>query len=142
MNTTTATAGRLITTPHPITLEGQVNQVADLYPGESLYAFLGRSVEGFHDQRWEVTIGGVVVPKEHWERIKPKHGQVIEARTACGKQALYIVAMVALMYFTMGMGGMAAAGGGSFMGLTGAAGWAAAAGTYMAGPALGGKVLV
>ncbi|MEG3194078.1 hypothetical protein SNE32_17795, partial [Lysobacter sp. D1-1-M9] len=87
-----------------VTLDGQIHKPCDLVPGESLHSFLARSVPDFEGQQWEVTIGGVVVPVEHWLRVRPKHGQLIEVRGAVNKQALYIVAMVALAYFTMGIG--------------------------------------
>lgn len=135
----TATAGRLVTTPHPVTLDEQTNIPCELRPGESLGAFLRRHVD--LSQQWEVTIGGVVVPVEHWERVKPKDGQMIEVRGAVNKQALYLVAMLALTYFTFGFG--AAASGSLFIG-SGAAiggGVLAASATYVAGPALGGKVI-
>ncbi|MEV5456638.1 hypothetical protein, partial [Streptomyces sp. NPDC052535] len=51
-------AGRLIVTPHPVLLDGQRNAPVDLRPGESLYAFLMRHVEGLDGQAWLVTIGG------------------------------------------------------------------------------------
>lgn len=140
---TYAEPGRLICTPHPVTLEGQTNVVCDLVPGETLYTFLSRQID-LSDQ-WEVTIGGAVVPAEHWERVKPKDGQIIEVRGAVNKQVLYIVAMIALTYFTFGLGAgvggaWGAAGGlaGSIGGITGAM---AAGVVFAAGPALGGKVI-
>ncbi len=111
--------GRLVVTPHPVTLDGQTNVPAELRPGESLYAFLQRHVEGLDGQAWEVCIGGVPVPREYWHHVRPKHGQHIEVRAAVGRTALLLVATIALAYFTFGAGGLA---GGSFLGLTGAAG--------------------
>ncbi|MFC4729081.1 host specificity factor TipJ family phage tail protein [Coralloluteibacterium thermophilus] len=107
--------GRLIVTPHPATLEGQTNQPADLQPGETLYAFLRRNVPDFEDNTWEVCIGGRKIPPELWMHVRPKHGQMIEVRGDLGRQALYLVAMVALTYFTFGIGtGAMAAGGGAW----------------------------
>lgn len=132
--------GRFVCTPHPVTLDGQTNTPCDLIPGESLYAFLSRHVD-LADQ-WEVTIGGVVVPVEHWMRIKPKHGQMIEVRGAVNKQALYIVAMVALAYFTMGIGtAVAGTTAGAALGFTGTALTIANAAIFVAGSMLINKAL-
>lgn len=95
-------AGRLIITPHPVMLDGQRNLQADLRPGESLYAFLARHVEGLDGQAWLVTIGGRPVERHLWSNVYPKHGQVIEIRGVVGKSAIRLVAMVALTYFTLG----------------------------------------
>ncbi|WP_239510848.1 host specificity factor TipJ family phage tail protein [Stenotrophomonas maltophilia] len=100
-------AGRLIITPHPIMLDGQRNLQADLRPGESLYAFLARHVEGLDGQAWLVTIGGRSVDRHLWSNVYPKHGQVIEIRGDLGKSAIQLVAMVALTYFTLGGGAIA-----------------------------------
>ena len=96
-----AVAGRLIVAPHPVLLEGRTNTPADLLPGETLYAFLSRHVD--LSEQWEVRIGGEVVPVEQWLRVRPKHGQVIEVVGAVNRQALMLVAMVALTYFTFGV---------------------------------------
>lgn len=138
--------GRYICTPHPVTLDGQTNTLCDLIPGESLYTFLSRHVD-LSDQ-WHVTIGGVVVPVEHWMRVKPKNGQLIEVRGAVNKQVLYIVAMIALTYFTFGIGTAAGWGAGAAAGAFGAgtlasavfAGVVFAAGSVLINKALGPKV--
>ena len=75
--------GRLVITPHPVLLDGQRNMECDLRPGESLYTFLSRHID--LSQQWEVSIGGVVVPVEHWTRVRPKIGQTVECRGALGK---------------------------------------------------------
>ena len=100
-----ADAGRLIVNPHPVLLDGRTNVPADLRPGETLYAFLSRHVD--LSEQWEVRVGGEVVPVEMWMRVKPKHGQVIEVVHAVNRQALYLVAFIALTYFTMGAGATA-----------------------------------
>ncbi len=100
-------AGRLIITPHPIMLDGQSNLQSDLRPGESLYAFLARHVEGLDGQAWLVAIGGRPVERHLWSNVYPKHGQVIEIRGDLGKSAIQLVAMVALTYFTLGGGAIA-----------------------------------
>ncbi len=130
--------GRLVVTPHPVTLEGQINVAAELRPGESLYAFLQRHVDRLDGQAWEVCVGGVPVPREHWHRVRPKDGQHIEVRAAVGRTALLLIATVALAYFTFGAGGLA---GGSFLGLSGAAGAVAATAAYVAGSIIINKVL-
>ncbi|MFL4597000.1 host specificity factor TipJ family phage tail protein [Stenotrophomonas maltophilia] len=83
-------------------LDGQRNLQADLRPGESLYAFLARHVEGLDGQAWQVTIGGRPVERHLWSNVYPKHGQVIEIRGVVGKSAIRLVAQVALAYFTLG----------------------------------------
>lgn len=135
------TAGTsLVVTPHPITLQGQRLYHAEqalLLPGERLSTFLARhGVEP--GQQWVVSLGGVEVLEAHWHLVKPKHGHLIEARRVPEKQVLQIVAVVALAYFTFGMGGMAA---GSFMGMSGAAGWLAAGAVYLAGSMVINKLL-
>lgn len=129
--------GRFICTPHPVLLDGQTNTTAELRPGESLYSFLARNVPDFHDDAWEVKVGGVLIPAEHWHRVKPKHGQMIEAHGAVKKQVLYIVALAALTYFTFGAGAawIGAAG------FTGFAATAVAVGVYAAGAIVINKVL-
>lgn len=132
-------AGRLIVTPHPVLLDGQRSAPVDLRPGESLYAFLMRHVEGLDGQAWLVTIGGRPVDRHLWSHVYPKHGQVIEVRGAVGKSAVRLVAMIALTYFAfqapMLAGWLAKAG------LSGAGLAAARAGVYLAGSLLINKVL-
>jgi hypothetical protein len=131
--------GRLVVTPSPVLLDGQRNVTADLRPGESLYAFLQRHVD--LSEQWEVTIGGRVVPVEIWLHVFPKHGQVIECRAAVGKSVLALVATIALIYFTFGIG--AGAAGSLFIG-SGAAiggGYLAATAVYVAGSILINKAL-
>ena len=129
-------AGRLIMTPHPVLLDGQTNIAADLRPGESLYAFLHRHVDGLDGQQWHVAIGGRAVPRHMWHHVRPKHGQVIEVRGGVAKTALLIVALIALTVFTAGVGtAMVAAG------YTAVAAGAAQAAIYMAGSLLINKVL-
>src|SRR5690606_31455350 len=141
----TEEAGRLVITPSPVLLDGQKNVAADLIPGESLYSFLSRHVDP--SEPWEVRIGGVVVPVELWDRIKPKDGHIIEVRGAVNRQAVALVAMVALTYFTFGAGAAAggifgtATGAGTFFGASGLAASMLATGTMIAGSVLINKVL-
>ncbi|MDR2325502.1 MAG: hypothetical protein LBE51_08905, partial [Acidovorax sp.] len=130
--------GRLVITPHALTTEGQRNVPADLQPGESLAVFLARHVPGIESGAWTVSIGGAMVPRAMWVHVYPKHGQLIACRAVVAKQAVQLVAIAALSYFTMGMGGIA---GGAFMGMTGAVGFAAAMGVFVAGSMLINKVL-
>ncbi|EED39482.1 p22 [Stenotrophomonas sp. SKA14] len=120
-------------------LDGQRSAPVDLRPGESLYAFLMRHVEGLDGQAWLVTIGGRPVDRHLWSHVYPKHGQIIEVRGAVGKSAVRLVAMVALTYFAfqapMLAGWLAKAG------LSGAGLAAARAGVYLAGSLLINKVL-
>lgn len=129
--------GRLIVTPHALTLDGQTNVPADLIPGESLAVFLGRHVPGIASGAWSVSIGGRMVPQAMWARTYPKHGQLIACRSTVGRSALSLIAIAALSYFSMGWGtslaaswGMGAAAG-SFIGM----------GIFMAGSVLINKVL-
>ncbi|PJK03880.1 phage tail protein, partial [Lysobacteraceae bacterium NML75-0749] len=138
-------AGRLIFTPNPVTLEGQRNIALELRQGETLAQFLARAVPEDYGYGWEVRINGVVVPHEVMARVRPKAGVVIEVRSLLGRQALYIVAMIALTYFTFGFGaataGMwgAGAAAGAFGG--GIAGALFASAIYAGGSLLINKVL-
>jgi len=133
--------GRLIVTPHPVLVDGQKNVTADLRPGESLYRFLMRHVEDLDGNRWEVTIGGRSVPRHLWHHVYPKHGQLIELRGGVGKAAIAIVAMVALTYFTFGIGTAASAGMWGAGAVAGSYGALAATAVYMAGAVLINQVL-
>lgn len=132
------THGRFVLTPDPIKLDGQKNIPCDLQEGESLLAFLRRHVPGIESGAWAVRIGGIEIPRAMWAKTFPKHGMLIACRATVGKQAVQLVAIAALSYFTLGMGGIA---GGAFLGLTGAAGYAAALGVFVAGSVLINKVL-
>lgn len=112
--------GRFVWTPNALTLDGQKNIACDLQEGESLLAFLRRHVPGIESGAWAVSIGGAVVPRRMWAKTYPKHGMHIACRATVGKQAVALVAVAVLAYFT---GGMAA-------GLYGAMG-----GTYVAASA-------
>ncbi|GHH52532.1 host specificity factor TipJ family phage tail protein [[Pseudomonas] boreopolis] len=133
--------GRLIVTPHPILVDGQQNVVADLRPGESLYAFLSRHVDGLDGEAWVVAIGGKDIPRHLWHHVYPKDGQVIEVRAAVGRTAVAIVATIALAYFTFGAGGLGAGGWITGLGLGAGASTAIATGVFMAGSLLINKVL-
>lgn len=125
----------LVVTPHPLTCQDQRvldAEAAGFCEGETLANLLTRHGV-LVGQQWRVAIDGVDVPEQHWARVRPKLGHVVEARRVMHKDVLRIVAFAALSYFTFGAGGMAAAGGGSFLGLTGAAGWIAAGAAFMAG---------
>lgn len=102
----------MVITPHPVTLDGQRHVVAELLPGEKLGAFLARTVTGFENDVWEVRINGVLVPHEVLDRVRPKQTALIEVRGVVKKQALMIVALIALSVFTAGIAtaGIAALG--------------------------------
>ena len=91
--------GRLVITPHALSIEGQTNVPADLRPGESLEAFLARHVPGIHSGAWSVSLGGRVVPQAMWARTYPKHGHLIACRCVVQKAVLSLVAMAALAFF-------------------------------------------
>ncbi|WP_034396296.1 host specificity factor TipJ family phage tail protein, partial [Comamonas thiooxydans] len=132
-------AGRLVVTPHALTIDGQRNVPADLQPGESLAAFLERHVPGIGSGAWTVMIGGAVVPQAMWARTFPKHGQLIACRAVLRRSALQLVALAALTYFSGGIAaGIYGAAGGTYV--------AAAAGTWIsaiqAGVFIAGSVLI
>jgi len=131
--------GQLIVTPHPMLLDGQRNAVWEARPGESLYGLLMRNVPELDGQPWAVSIGGVPVERHLWHCVHPKQGQVIEVRGGVGKSALMVVAMIALTYFTFGIG----TAGGFVMAATGGAltGTVLAGAVFMAGSMLINKVL-
>lgn len=133
----------LVVTPHPLTLQGQriyhasCGDVALVQPGDYLADVLAR-YDVLPGQQWLVSLGGVAVAECHWRRVRLKHGHLIEARRVPQKQVLQIAAVVALAYFTFGVGGMA---GGSFLGLTGPVGYLAAGAVYLAGSMVINKLL-
>jgi len=135
--------GQLIVTPHPLLLDGQRNVVWEARAGESLYSLLMRNVPELDGQAWAVSIGGVAVQRHLWHHVHPKQGQVIEVRGGVGKAALAVVAMIALTYFTFGIGAAASWGAGAAAGAFGGglAGSLFATGVFMAGSMLINKVL-
>ncbi|MBB3832562.1 hypothetical protein FHR55_000728 [Xanthomonas arboricola] len=141
--TTHASDGQLVLTPHPVTLDGQRHIAMDLQPGERLCEFLHRHVIDLDQGEWTVSIGGRVVPRHLWPYVYPKDGQVIEVRGAVGRNALYIVAMIALTYFTFGIGSAAGWGAGAAAGAFGGgvAGAVFASAVFVAGSIVINKVL-
>lgn len=127
----------LTVTPHPLTLAGQRHIAYELVLGETLGEFLRRHVDNMDSGAWIVTIGGYEVPAKLWDKTFPKHGTVIECRSVVQKQALAIVAIIAIAYFAPYLGGAAA---GAFGGS--AAAWTAAitiAGSMIVNKVLGPK---
>ncbi|MCC4600311.1 host specificity factor TipJ family phage tail protein [Xanthomonas melonis] len=141
--TAPASDGQLVLTPHPVTLDGQCHIAMDLQPGERLCEFLHRHVIDLDQGEWTVSIGGRVVPRHLWPYVYPKDGQVIEVRGAVGRNALYIVAMIALTYFTFGIGSAAGWGAGAAAGAFGGgvAGAVFASAVFVAGSIVINKVL-
>lgn len=135
--------GRLVVTPHALTIEGQRNVPADLQPGESLAVFLGRHVPGIESGAWVVSIGGAMVPRAMWPHAYPKHGMHIACRAVVAKQAVQLVAVAALAWFSGGISaGIYGAAGGTYVAAS--AGFALAAiqaGVVIAGSMLINKVL-
>lgn len=136
-----ATDGRLIITPHPVLLDGQRNVPVDLRPGESLYAFLMRHIDGLDGQAWQVRVDGIDVPREQWMQVRPRHGQLIEVRSVVGKAVIPLVAMIALTYFTFGIGALAAGSAWGAGAIASTYGTLAASAVYVAGSVLINKVL-
>ena len=146
MEMTRAMAGGLTVTPHPLTLDGQRFLPAQLFPGETLHAFLGRHVPNLDSGAWAVTIGGFEVPRARWTKTRPKAGTIIECRGVVHKDVARIVAVVALSYFTLGAGGLAVGSATSSAGFFAAGGavgggFLAAAAVYVAGSIIINKVL-
>ncbi len=137
------TMGRLVVTPHALTQEGQRNVPVDLLPGESLAVFLGRHVPGIESGAWVVSIGGSMVPRAMWAHVYPKYGMHIACRAVVAKQAVQLVAVAALAWFSGGIAaGIYGAAGGTYVAAS--AGFALAAiqaGVVIAGSMLINKVL-
>ncbi len=133
--------GRLIITPHPVLLDGQRNVPVDLRQGESLYAFLMRHIDGLDGQAWQVCVDGIDVPREQWMQVRPRHGQLIEVRSVVGKAVIPLVAMIALTYFTFGIGALAAGSAWGAGAIASTYGTLAASAVYVAGSVLINKVL-
>lgn len=110
------THGRFVWTPDPIKLDGQRNIPCDLQEGESLLAFLRRHVPGIESGAWAVRIGGIEIPCRMWAKTYPKHGMHIACRATVGKQAVQLVAVAALAYFSGGLAaGLYGAMGGTYV---------------------------
>lgn len=108
--------GRFVLTPDPIKLDGQKNIPCDLQEGESLLAFLRRHVPGIESGAWAVRIGGIEIPCRMWAKTYPKHGMHIACRATVGKQAVQLVAVAALAYFSGGLAaGLYGAMGGTYV---------------------------
>ena len=116
-----------------------------MLPGEKLGPFLRRTIAGWGDDAWEVRVSGVHIAAELLDRVRPKSGALIEVRGVAKKQALYIIALVALTYFTFGLGagigGAWGAAGGLAGSIGGIGGFLAATAVYMGGPSLGKKAI-
>lgn len=99
---------------HPILLDHDTRVVLEAKPGESLFAFLARNEVDTKDM--QVSVDGRIIDAVEWHRVTMSDGKEIVLRSTVHKSALYLVAMVALLYFT---GGAAAAvmSGGSFGGI-------------------------
>lgn len=108
--------GRFVWTPNALTLDGQQNVPCDLQPGESLEDFLRRHVPGIDSGAWAVKIGGIEIPRRMWGKTYPKHGMHIACRATVGKQAVQLVAVAALAYFSGGLAaGLYGAMGGTYV---------------------------
>lgn len=134
---------QVIVSPHPVVVDDQKNLILAFKQGESLFEILSRSVDNFEEREWVVTINGRRVPVEMWTKAFPKPGHIIEVRGNVGKQALYIIAMIALTYFTFGIGTAAGWGAGAAAGAFGGgvAGALFASAVFVAGSMIINKVL-
>lgn len=132
----------LVFNRHPILVGDEQHIVANILPGETLGDFLDRNVPEDMGGAWEVIINGQLVPYEVLSNrsIRPKPGARIVVRSIVNKQALYIVSMIALTYFTFGIGGAAAgAAAGGYVATT--YGVLAASAVYVAGAVIINKLL-
>lgn len=108
--------GRFVWTPNALTPDGHRNVPCDLQEGESLLAFLRRHVPGIDSGAWAVKIGGIEIPRRMWGKTYPKHGMHIACRATVGKQAVQLVAVAALAYFSGGLAaGLYGAMGGTYV---------------------------
>lgn len=89
-------SAQLVVTPHPLTTQGQTSVAVLMQDGETLLAVLQRHsvTDG-----WIVEVGGLQVPALMWGRTRVHHGQVIECRQAVQKEAVRMVAFVALAIY-------------------------------------------
>lgn len=106
---------------------------------ETLGQLLGRHQI---NDRWGVEIDGIEVPFAMWNFTRVKAGRTIECRPLVfDGDIVRTFAIVVLSYYTFGAAGMGAATNASFMGMTGAAGWAAAGVAFYAGVQIINQVL-
>lgn len=104
----------ILAQPHPFRTERVTCQVR---AGQTLAQMLGADIA----HSCEVTIGGYVVPRQLWARVRPKAGQQINVRVfpqgGDGKKWLYVIVAIVVTVLTYGAG----------------AGWFAAGGYFAAG---------
>lgn len=143
-----AAAGNdLVVTPHPLTTTGQVVlRGVMLARGDTLASLLARHGVQADQEGWQVRVGGLEVPAVLWARTRAKPGMLIEAHRVAGKSAIRILALVALAWFTMGSGLMAAGAGqvgglGGFLGFNGFVAYAINVGAFMLGSMVINKLL-
>ncbi|MGI9218599.1 MAG: TipJ family phage tail tip protein, partial [Hydrogenophaga sp.] len=127
----------LVVTPHPLTTTGQVVlRGVMLARGDTLASLLARHGVRADEAGWQVRVGGMEVPALLWARTRAKPGMLIEAHRVAGKDAVRLIALVALAWFTMGSGLMAAGAGqvgglGGWLGFNGFTAYAINAGAFM-----------
>lgn len=104
-------SGKLIYKEHPLIADHDLEVVLDFQPGESLYRFLHRHIPNLDPATMTVHIAGKPVPMHLWHHVYLKDGQRdIVVRSTLHKNAMYIVAVIALTVFTAGLGGAIMAG--------------------------------
>lgn len=132
----------LVLAPHPLTTQGRVLiRGAQVYPRECLAEFLQRNGVDLERAQWAVCIGGAQVPSAMWRHTRPAPGQLIVCRRVPGKEALRIVATIALVAFSFGTAAWAAPALLANVGITGLAAYGLQAGIFMLGSLLINKVL-
>lgn len=117
---------QLIAKPHPFNPDAVWTEVKS---GQTIAQMLGTHVS----ITAEVSIGGHIVPRQLWPRVRPKAGQMIHVAIlpqggGNGSKWIRIVALVVITYLTWGIGtawGAAAYGAASYAGVSSAV-WAGA----------------
>lgn len=130
----------LVVVPHPLTQDGRRIGSAGLLYNETLAAFLARVAPEVTAAAWVVAIDGAEVPAVMWGRTRPKPGVLVECRRVVREDVVKIAALIAISYFTFGVGGLGAGGLFTSGGLIGG-GFLAAAGAFIAGTMLVNQLL-
>ena len=92
----------IVVTPHPVTLRDQRKlrlALGTAGADDSLAGLLKRcDVDLYGPETWVLAVGGVIVPRQHWARVKPRPGQLVEARVRAGEIITAIITAVSSWY--------------------------------------------
>lgn len=129
----------LIVAPHPLTAAGRTEvRAAQVYQRECLADFVARHGVDLDAGGWLIEIGGAQVPPALWSRTRVRDGHIVVCRRVPQKEALRVVATIALVAFTFSAAPWALP---ALTGLSGFGLFAVQAGVYMAGTLLINKLL-